>query len=227
MSPPTNAFASVPAFPSSSSAKVGPPLGRPPAQESAIWAGNEENLALPYSSLPRDTAASALKQPEILARRRVLPPRQKLQKPSQADDNAASDSSPFSSASSSSSSSPSSSATAGQFQAGPRRASGQGSQPTAPRRASGQGRKPTALVNQDPTKIEISQKYPSAFPGVAADFRGETGISATPSGALAMAGSAGDLLPCEGCGRSFNPKAFEVHSRICAKVFQVSVRPNI
>ncbi|KAL0045057.1 hypothetical protein WJX82_006745 [Trebouxia sp. C0006] len=35
-----------------------------------------------------------------------------------------------------------------------------------------------------------------------------------------MAASPGDLSQCEGCGRSFNPKAFEVHSRICAKVFQ-------
>ena len=42
-----------------------------------------------------------------------------------------------------------------------------------------------------------------------------------PGGALGMVASPGDLTQCEGCGRSFNPKAFEIHSRICAKVFQV------
>ena len=42
-----------------------------------------------------------------------------------------------------------------------------------------------------------------------------------PSGAPGIAASPGDLMQCEGCGRSFNPKAFEIHSRICAKVFQV------
>ena len=42
-----------------------------------------------------------------------------------------------------------------------------------------------------------------------------------PGGALGMGASPGDLTQCEGCGRSFNPKAFEIHSRICAKVFQV------
>ena len=44
---------------------------------------------------------------------------------------------------------------------------------------------------------------------------------ADPGGAMGMAVSPGDLTQCEGCGRSFNPKAFEIHSRICAKVFQV------
>lgn len=34
---------------------------------------------------------------------------------------------------------------------------------------------------------------------------------------------AGDLIQCGGCGRSFNPRALEVHSRICAKIFQVSL----
>ena len=47
-----------------------------------------------------------------------------------------------------------------------------------------------------------------------------------PGGGLGMAASPGDLTQCEGCGRSFNPKAFEVHSRICAKVFQVITTPN-
>ena len=225
LSPPTNAFASVPSFPSSSSAKAGPPRGRPPAQESAIWAGNQENLALPYSNLPtaRDAAASALKQPETLARRQVLPPRQKLQKPSQAEADAASDSSPSSSASSSSSSSPPSSARAGQFQTGPRRASRQGGQPTAPRRASGQSKKTTALVKPDPTNM--IQDSPSPVPGGAAASRvslPESGITSKPSADMNIAASPGDLTLCDGCGRSFNPKAFEVHSRICAKVFQVS-----
>ena len=45
-----------------------------------------------------------------------------------------------------------------------------------------------------------------------------------PNSGPGMAASPGDLTQCEGCGRSFNPKAFEVHSRICAKVFQVSLQ---
>lgn len=44
---------------------------------------------------------------------------------------------------------------------------------------------------------------------------------------MGMAASPGDLQQCEGCGRSFNPKAFQVHSRVCAKVFQVGSQPPL
>ena len=47
-----------------------------------------------------------------------------------------------------------------------------------------------------------------------------------PNSGPGMVADPGDLTQCEGCGRSFNPKAFEVHSRICAKVFQVSFPSN-
>lgn len=54
---------------------------------------------------------------------------------------------------------------------------------------------------------------PPRFPGNAT--RG------VPEGADAAPGA---LVECEGCGRSFNPKALEVHSRICAKIFQVTTQ---
>jgi len=35
----------------------------------------------------------------------------------------------------------------------------------------------------------------------------------------------GPLKPCDGCGRSFNAKAFLVHQKICKKVFQTKRKP--
>ena len=58
--------------------------------------------------------------------------------------------------------------------------------------------------------------------------RGPSGNSGFAGGPIGQAGDAplpdapaGDLIQCGGCGRSFNPRALEVHSRICAKIFQV------
>jgi hypothetical protein len=35
----------------------------------------------------------------------------------------------------------------------------------------------------------------------------------------------GPLRPCDGCGRSFNAKAYAVHQKICKKVFQTKRKP--
>jgi hypothetical protein len=35
----------------------------------------------------------------------------------------------------------------------------------------------------------------------------------------------GALKPCDGCGRSFNAKAYAVHQKICKKVFQTKRKP--
>ena len=52
--------------------------------------------------------------------------------------------------------------------------------------------------------------------------RGMGGLSLYEQAAEADAGPAdsGDLVECQGCGRSFNPKAYQVHRKVCAKVFQ-------
>lgn len=71
--------------------------------------------------------------------------------------------------------------------------------------ASGQGRMPKG-------RALVKDTSSSSFAG---DASGQAG-TAPPESA-----PAGDLRQCEGCGRSFNQKAFEVHARICAKVFQV------
>ncbi len=120
MSPPPNAFS--------------PTLGPSPGSGSANRLGNQENLAIPYASLPaaRTELTSAVKRspskPETLARRRVLPARQDQQpyrlgsREGPGDSAISSSSSP----SSSSSSSRDDSARAGQ-----RRASGQGTKAKA------------------------------------------------------------------------------------------------
>lgn len=70
----------------------------------------------------------------------------------------------------------------------------------------GQGRLP---------KGRTTEESPSGSSSFAGDALGPG------ANALQADAPSGDLMQCEGCGRSFNQRAFEVHSRICAKIFQV------
>ena len=99
-----------------------------------------------------------------------------------------------------------------------------------PDRAPGQGRLPKSrALARGPGSIAEDPEGQGRLP------KGRT-TEESPSGSSSFAGDAfgpganapqadtpsGDLMQCEGCGRSFNQRAFEVHSRICAKIFQVS-----
>ncbi|DBA98036.1 TPA: hypothetical protein ACH3X3_012864 [Trebouxia sp. C0006] len=190
MSPPTNAF---------SAASLEPPPGMPPAIGSTNRLGNQENLASPYPISPDLT--SGFKR-EMKERRKVVPPRQS-QQPFRVDPH---DDSASASSSASSSSSSSSSSGAMATRAGPKKVSGQGAKATALRAA------PCSRSTKDGQAESAQLRAPAQLAGPS-EF-------SIPGGGVGMAASPGDLSQCEGCGRSFNPKAFEVHSRICAKVFQ-------
>ncbi|KAL3136295.1 Zinc finger C2HC domain-containing protein 1A [Trebouxia sp. C0010 RCD-2024] len=159
---------------------------------------NQENFGAPHATLPQVGSSAILPgKQQTLPRRRVLPSQQGMQcrePPAARSDSSLSSSS--SSTSGSSSSSPVS-RTSGLPVRG--EVAGQGMARTAPRAAAARA---AALKPRTTRDSEVDSQL------------------GDPGNALGMAASPGDLQQCEGCGRSFNPKAFEIHSRICAKVFQ-------
>ncbi|KAL0030611.1 hypothetical protein WJX79_009490 [Trebouxia sp. C0005] len=97
---------------------------------------------------------------------------------------------------------------------------GIGAQP-GQRRASGQGLKGAATRAALRSKPSTDNQVAAALPRTSLPPARPSGDAySIPNSGPGMAAGLGDLTQCEGCGRSFNPKAFEVHSRICAKVFQ-------
>ena len=84
------------------------------------------------------------------------------------------------------------------------------------------------LLHPDLAEEEVDMQVAAALPRTTMPPARPSGDAySIPSGGPGMAVDPGDLTQCEGCGRSFNPKAFEVHSRICAKVFQVNHSKDI
>ncbi len=88
-------------------------------------------------------------------------------------------------------------------------------------------KKADLLLHPDLAEEEVDMQVAAALPRTTMPPARPSGDAySIPSGGPGMAVDPGDLTQCEGCGRSFNPKAFEVHSRICAKVFQVNHSKN-
>ena len=93
------------------------------------------------------------------------------------------------------------------------------------RKSWGPAFKADLLLQLDLAEEEVDIQVAAALPRTSMPPARPSGDAySIPSGGPGMGADPGDLTQCEGCGRSFNPKAFEVHSRICAKVFQVSLK---
>ena len=98
-----------------------------------------------------------------------------------------------------------------------------------PDHASGQGRlAKSRALERGPGSIAEDPEGQGRLPKGRTTVEGPTGSNGFARDALGQGANApqadapsGDLTQCEGCGRSFNQRAFEVHSRICAKIFQV------
>ncbi|KAL3152881.1 Zinc finger C2HC domain-containing protein 1A [Trebouxia sp. C0009 RCD-2024] len=190
MSPPPNAFV-TPA--------VVVPSGMPAEVGLLNRQRNQENFSAPHPT-PAEAGSSPvlLGKQQTLARRRVSPSQQGTQF---REGPAARSGSSLSSSSSSTSGSSSSSPVPRTSGVPVRRAAAeQGMAGTAPRAAAPRA---AALKLRTTRDSEVDSQV------------GDSG-----NAPMGMAASPGDLQQCEGCGRSFNPKAFQVHSRVCAKVFQ-------